>query len=192
MGRGVDEFRTSEQRLSQFFEDQRRQVCTMLERNMKMTWADANDVYQNACIALFENIQSGKLKTLTCSLSSYFWSICLNQARKFLRDSHKALSLSELPDPSEDGFCPTQIDWVLDAPGDEITEEQKKMMHDIVKKLPYPCESILWGYYGDNLSLKELAPLVGYDNVNVVKTRKSQCMSKLRAHFEKLKAAFYD
>jgi len=179
--------------LSQFFEQERRKIIVVLQNRLGIVKEDAEDIYQNSCIALFENIHNGKLKTLTSSLSTYFMSVCLNQGKKFLRDSQQGASLEEMPETvNEDEYSSTQIELILGLSGTDINEEQKAEMRKIVEDLPSPCEEILWGYYGDNLSLKEIMPLIGYTSVEGVKSRKSQCMSKLKERFEKLKSLFYD
>ena len=74
-----EEFNIQDERLlGQFFEKERSKVLIVLRNRLSISTEDAEDIYQDACIALFNNIQKGKLKTLTCSLSTYFTQICLN------------------------------------------------------------------------------------------------------------------
>jgi len=193
MAKKIDFEIPDEKVLSHFFEHERRKILVILQSRLGLGTEDAEDIYQNSCIALFQNIHAGKLDNLTASLSTYFTSICLNQAKKFLRDRHSLTSFDGIIEQTQqDEYSASQIELILGLSESDITAEQKKMMRDIVQDLPSPCEEILWAYYGDNLSMKEIAPLVGYSNADGVKARKSQCMSKLKERFEKLKSLFYD
>ena len=71
------EFNIQDERLlGQFFEKERSKILLVLRNRLSISTEDAEDIYQDACIALFNNIKMGKLKTLTCSLSTYFMQIC--------------------------------------------------------------------------------------------------------------------
>ena len=68
-----EEFNIQDERLlGQFFEKERSKVLLVVRNRMSISSEDAEDIYQDASIALFNNIQKGKLKMLTCSLSTYF------------------------------------------------------------------------------------------------------------------------
>ena len=58
--------------LNLFFEQQRNKTLVILQNRLALSLDDAEDIYQEACLALYQNIQSGKLVELTSSLSTYF------------------------------------------------------------------------------------------------------------------------
>ena len=70
--------------LNLFFEQQRNKTLVILQNRLALSLDDAEDIYQEACLALYQNIQSGKLVELTSSLSTYFTSICMNKGKKLL------------------------------------------------------------------------------------------------------------
>ena len=70
--------------LNLFFEQQRKKTLVVLQNRLALSHDDAEDIYQEACVALFQNIQSGKLVELTSSLSTCFTSICMNKGKKLL------------------------------------------------------------------------------------------------------------
>ena len=49
--------------------------------------------------------------------------------------------------------------------------------------LNQPCNQILWAYYYDEMSMEEIAKIINFSNANSVKTKKSQCMSKLKDNY---------
>lgn len=91
-----EEFNIQDERLlGQFFEKERSKVLVVLRNRLSISTEDAEDIYQDACIALFNNIQKGKLKTLTCSLSTYFTQICLNMGYNFVNRGHSTTSFDQ-------------------------------------------------------------------------------------------------
>ena len=180
--------------LGQFFNKERSKVLLVLRNRLSITTEDAEDIYQNACIALFNNIQKGKLKTLTCSLYTYFSQICLNMGYNFVNRGHSTTSFDQLVDNTQyDEYDLAKLEAVLGlGQGDRLSSKQVAMMRDIVQDLPQPCEQILWLYYGDDLSMKEIADIIGFNGADSVKSKKSQCMSKLKERFNKIIKSFYE
>ena len=180
------------QDLDKFFKKDASKVLVVLKNRLSITTEDAEDIYQNACIALFNNIQKGKLKTLTCSLSTYFTQICLNMGYNFVNRGHSTTSFDQMLDNTQyDEYGLAQLEAVLGL-GDGLSSEQTKMMRDIVQDLPHPCEDILWAYYGDDLSMKEIADVIGFNGADSVKSKKSQCMSRLKERFTRIIKSFYE
>ena len=132
--------------LNLFFEQQRNKTLVILQNRLALSRDDAEDIYQEACIALYQNIQSGKLVELTSSLSTYFTSICMNKGKKLLDRRPDNISFEGAVENTEgDEYSATQIETILGL-GDGITAEQRAAMRDIVQDLPSPCEEILWSY----------------------------------------------
>lgn len=181
-----------EELLGQFFEKERSKLLAVLRNRLSISTEDAEDIYQDACIALFDNIKKGRLKTLTCSLSTYFTQICLNMGYNFVNRGHSMTSFDQLLDNTQyDEYGLAQLEAVLGL-GDGLSSEQTAMMRDIVQDLPHPCEDILWAYYGDDLSMKEIADVIGFNGADSVKSKKSQCMSKLKERFTRIIKSFYE
>ena len=190
-----EEFNIQDERLlGQFFKKERSKVLLVLRNRLSITTEDAEDIYQNACIALYNNIQKGKLKTLTCSLYTYFSQICLNMGYNFVNRGHSTTSFDQLVDNTQyDEYDLAKLEAVLGlGQGDRLSSKQVAMMRDIVQDLPQPCEQILWLYYGDDLSMKEIADIIGFNGADSVKSKKSQCMSKLKERFNKIIKSFYE
>lgn len=188
-----DEFSFQDERLlGHFFKKERSKVLAVLNNRLSISTEDAEDIYQDACIALFNNIRNKKLKILTCSLSTYFMQICLNMGYNFVNRGHSTTSFNQMLENIQyDEYSFTQLETVLSL-GDGLSQEQTSMMRDIVQDLPHPCEDILWAYYGDDLSMKEIACIIGFNGADSVKSKKSQCMSKLKKRFTRIIKSFYE
>jgi len=182
-----------DQRLKQFFEREKAKNIALMNKSYGIGEEDAKDVYQESCLALFENIHSGKLDTLTASLSTYFTGICKNQARKLLRSRKKTLNIDDLvqKEPKDD-YSPTRIQEILGLSDSGMGNDEIKMLRRLVSNLPPPCEEILWSYYADGFDMKSIAARINFNGADSVKAKKSQCMSKLKQRFDELKSRYYD
>ena len=180
------------QDLGQFFKKEAPKVLVVLKNRLSVSTEDAEDIYQNACIALYNSIKKEKHKQLSCKRTTYFLQICLNMGYNFVNRRHSTTSFDQMLDNTQyDEYGLAQLEAVLGL-GDGLSSEQTKMMRDIVQDLPHPCEDILWAYYGDDLSMKEIADVIGFNGADSVKSKKSQCMSKLKERFTRIIKSFYE
>lgn len=176
----------SKRELNRFFERERTRNVVYLQGHYHLSYEDAEDIYQDSCLALFKNIQYGKLVSLTAKLSTYFTQICVFQTLKKIRDEKPTDSL-------DNGQYDTdKMNELLELDGG-VSFSQQKRMEEIVKSLPEPCNKILWEFYYENKSMAEIAPIVGFNGSDSVKAKKSQCMGKLKSRFDnQTKEEFYD
>lgn len=129
--------------------------------------ADAVDIFQESFIALYQNIRSGKLKKLTCSLRTYLFQIgkfnILNLRRH--QNRHPRVGLTD-----HIGEQAENPDWA----------ERQEWVYRAVRQLKEPCQTLLTLFYWDKLSMEEIARAMKYGNAQVAKNRKSLCIKKLR------------
>ncbi len=132
---------------------------------------DIQDIYQDAVIALYENVQEGRLKEMTSSLKTYLFSIgkylMLNKIRKAKR--LQSLDDQELMDVTRE-MEETQV---------ELSDKQVVML-DMLKELSEGCQEILHLYFYRRFSIEAIVHHLGYKNENTVKAHKSRCQKKLR------------
>lgn len=180
--------------IEEFARSQRSKTIAFLRKNYNLSKEDCEDVFQDSFITLYNNIKSGKLDHLTSSISTYFMAICRNKTMELLRNSNRYANLS-----FEDSFPETakkfslhQVDKVLSLNHDdtELIEEKESIVRALVKNLPSPCNEMLWGFFRDGLSMKELAIKYGYSNENSAKVTKHRCCDKFRRKYEELLEKF--
>ena len=148
-----------------------------------ITEEELEEVYNDSFLALCDNISSGKLQTLTCSLQTYINQIGRNKAISLLRTKDNT---TELPD-YEIGLPGGYIEPTDD---DETIVEMQEEVYRIVQEFDCDkCRKILFGFYWQRQSLETLAQLIGARSADVVKTEKSRCMKRLR---EKVMEVFKD
>lgn len=150
---------------------------------------DCKDIFQDAFMALLNNIKVGKLETMTSSLSTYFMAICKNKAQEFMR---RTKFVHVVDDPADWATeCEIRADKIdsliaLDDGDDAVNQKKKNLVRAIVKDLPSPCAELLWGVYRDNLSMRSLAALHHYSSEGVVKVTKHRCCEKFCAKYKEL------
>lgn len=189
----IDVNKFDDRAVATFIVRERRKALAFLHSKFTLSDDDAEDIIQDACIALFENIKNGKYTKQDARLSTYFYSICWRSACKFVTRTRHVDSLDDsLSHGTSEEYDPSQIEYILGLSDSGLTMEQKQIMRDIVQDLPSPCEEILWSYYGDNMSMKDIADLIGFKNADSTKSKKSWCVSRLKERFNKMKSLFYD
>lgn len=175
----------TERDFNSFFTKERKKTVSLLQGRYNFSQEQAEDVYQDSCIALYQNIVRGKLVKLTSSLSTYFTQICIFQALKKKRDD----KLNEILEDRQ--YDNSKVDVLLGLDGGYSLKQQMAMA-DIVNHMPPPCDVILWSYYYDNMKMTEIASVIDYKNSDTVKAKKAQCMKKLKDKFStQLKEIIY-
>lgn len=141
--------------------------------------ADIEDIVQDSSCLLWQNIENDKYEKREAALSTYYLSICKNQANNRCR-AHRTII-----DPLENVlelsmYKDENVEYLL-----EMSSSRNQIldaMEGIVKSFPKPCNSILWNFYWANFSMEEIANFEGYKNADVAKSKKSKCLSKFKNH----------
>ena len=141
---------------------------------------DAQDVFQEAMIVLYENAKREDFN-LTSQLRTYLYAICKRLWLKRLQQQYKYNVV--LPYDSEDL---TDIHPSI--------EEYKKRESDFgivqaaLQRVGEPCKGLLEACYIHNKNMKEIATVFGYTNADNAKNQKYKCLMRLKKlFFEKYK-----
>lgn len=169
-----------ENKALEFFNSERPKIIRFLTARYNLSDQEAEDCFQEGCVAVWNNIQTGKLTedNLTCSLSTYLTRCCINHTTHLLsKKTHQSSFETHDFQINEDG------EVVGSSEAEELSEDQEyllRMLETIVQSLPKPCDDVLWGTYRNGLSNQELAEMLGYRSDRVVITTRSRCMKKLK------------
>lgn len=180
--------------LTDFVKKQKEKSFAFLQKNYSLDANDIDAIFQDSLVVLWQKLQGvddDGIRNMT-STSTFFLTICKNKARELLRANRK---MSNIIDDDVYDFSRTKafkqenIDYLLtfDTEDDIIKKEKESLLHSIVKDLPQPCDDILWGFYGDGLSLQDLAERLNYKSEGTVKVTKHRCLQKLIARYKAFK-----
>ena len=148
---------------------------------------ECEDIFQESFVVLYQNNRNGKLEDLTCSLSTYFLSICRNKAFELQRaKSHNLNVVSDSELDFLDAIKDDKVDSLIALDPDiSLVESKEAIARQIVRDLPEPCNKLLWGFFRDNYSLKTLADILD-KTVGYVKVTKHRCQEKFRKRWNDL------
>lgn len=128
------------------------------------------DFYQDAFIALVENIRRGKLDQLKSNISTYLFSI-----GKFMVFKHYKKSKMTVLDQSE--FEELLED---DSEEEERDEALIQLIQSKLEQMGDACKKILIQFYYEGKKIDQIVELGDYANKDVVKSQKSRCLSHLK------------
>ena len=161
----------------------------LTSRYSGLTLADAENLYQDAFIAVYENLQTGKVKDET-SWSSYILRIGMNLASKEWRKAGRTDSFDNIGTEREDtdaAICTARkVEDILKTLPESEREvalvkdpAAQSLLGDELAHIPEPCNTILVLFYYEQLSMEQIAFRTGYKNSTTAKSKKSQCMKDL-------------
>jgi RNA polymerase sigma-70 factor (ECF subfamily) len=138
----------------------------------------SREIFQECVVALYDNIRSGRLKTLSSSLKTYLFAVGRNKFMEWNRN--KQCTRRRKVGFGRHCACSSI----------EKTIEQKEklivMAFEAVDSLNEPCRSILIDYYINGFSLDELTMKYAYNQKNTTKTKKYKCLKRLQRRFKSL------
>lgn len=142
--------------------------------------ADAEDVFQDALIVLYEKSQDPEF-CLTCKLSTYVFAVC---KRLWLKKAEKRFGISTLKQGDEEEGIQLQAEEI-DVQKFLREEAHLAQLDVALKELGEPCASLISSFYWEEKSMKEIAEHFHYTNPENAKTQKYKCLSRLRKLFFK-------
>lgn len=145
----------------------------------RLTYEDSSSAYHDAFRSVVDNIIQNHFDG-NSSLKTYFYKIfqnkCIDQGRKNATNKNEVHKAAPLPDE--------MINQLPDSAGTIVESMMTKELKDEVmmqlKTLGEKCVEILLMYERD-LTDKEIAERLSYNNAAVAKTTRLRCLEKLRA-----------
>lgn len=150
--------------VSKLYDRYRGDFVAFARQGFSLDKSEAIELYQECFVALYENVHSGKLTELTCSLKTYLLRIARNKMLKRWRDKKISIELS-------DTIVVDDGEWTI----------QEQITYDVVRQMEEPCNTVLMLYYWEQLSMNDIARKMNYSGAQVAKNRKLICMRKLKS-----------
>lgn len=151
------------------------------KKYFKCTDDDLNDAYQEALVALYRNVLTGKLVELKASLKTYLFAIAYRQLYRQIHKNRHIQQLSELPDAQ---FA-HDTHFLQELIQQEAYHEQQTFLRQAINQLPETCQKILELFFYQNLSITQIKEAYSYASENSVSVQKSRCLKSLRDIIEK-------
>lgn len=181
-----------ERRIEKFVKEQWQKTRVLLLSRYSLSEDECADVLNDSLVILWQNIKGEKVG-VDClgpeekSNANYFMTICRNKTMELLRSKNRFTNISPKQDQDKETiqFLPDKIEKILalDEDHSEYQEEKDDLVRSIIKDLPSPCNELLWGYYGNGDSIKDLAQDYYKGSESAVKVTKHRCTNKFRQRF---------
>ncbi len=163
-----------EKSLTQFYDRQKSKFLAWGNSRFNTDNDTLLDVYQDAIIVLYNRVIEGRVEGISSTPEAYLFGVARNLLLKRAIQMKK-ISTSEnvfqfIPDEGETNLY------------DNYNQEHDKMIvKDGLDKLDESCRKILELFYYRRYKLDAIKEHLSYENTDVVKSRKYQCMKKLKA-----------
>lgn len=130
------------------------------------------DVYQEAFIVLYQNLVSGQLDKMSCSIRTYIFSVAKNLLfKQFRRNTRTDTSQGDQLYLLADEDLNIEEKWVL--------TDQQKSLRDAIQSMGKVCQELITLYYYYGLDQESIMQRMQYKNTQTVKSQKVRCMRQL-------------
>jgi RNA polymerase sigma factor (sigma-70 family) len=134
---------------------------------------DAEDILQDAVIAVWEKIQQGSLE-LKAKLSTFVFAISKNLWLKRLGKLGRQVNMDGIKTEN------------LSEKNEGMYEEDRKIVVSMMNLLGAKCREILSLFYFEGYDMTTIAEKLDYNNADTVKAKKHQCFKQLQEQFLKV------
>lgn len=151
------------------------------KRYVQCSEADLTDAYQEALVAFYRNVVTGRLTILSASLKTYLFAIGYRQLRRAIQQNQKITFVAE-PTETELPHDPHFLQLLIE---DEENQAQRQHLAQAIAQLPPACQRVLELYFYQGYAIPHIKELLHYQSENSVSVQKSRCLKALRDILEK-------
>jgi RNA polymerase sigma factor (sigma-70 family) len=167
--------RGDESALVRLYNTHRRPITTLVLRN-NGTNDDADDIFQEALVILWERVRAGNYEH-TAALGTFLFATARNLWLRRLARARREQPL----DPASESTSTNDP-----SPLEELIEDERTMsIRNTLAILGEPCRSLLVLFYWEEASMDEIARRLGLANAATAKSKKYQCKEQLKRLIEK-------
>jgi RNA polymerase sigma factor (sigma-70 family) len=161
------------QALENIYTMYRRGFIDWTTKTYRISTDEAVEIYQQAILAFYENIVSGKLSKAGSNIRTYLFAIGKNKVFELHRYQVKVRHTDHpLPDYED-----------ISSEDPENNQQLIELSKACLARLGDPCRQILESYYYHKKSMQEIALRLGYKNEQTAKNQKYKCLLRLRELF---------
>jgi RNA polymerase sigma factor (sigma-70 family) len=152
-----------------------------VKRYAQCSEADITDAYQEALVAFYRNIISGRLTRLSSSMKTYIFAIGYRQLKRSLRRQYK-IDLTADPVEADLPHDPHFLQILVE---DEEYQEQRAYWAKAIKKLQPGCQKILELFFYQGYTIPQITEALNFASENSTSAQKARCLKALKEILEK-------
>lgn len=151
---------------------------TYAQRQLSATEDDAADCFQDAVIAFYKNIVSGRLTELTCGIRTYLFAIGKRMVYRKNQQRHR-----EPPADPDAGIGlgndpANELDMSL---FDRFEDDHRKaMLATALGKMGDTCRQVLTLFYYHRYPIESIQNALGLSSPGATRIKKMRCLDKLK------------
>jgi len=169
----LQKIKNNDQRvIADFYKSHRNEFIAYAMKKYRVSADICKEIYQEAFLAMYRNIITGKLIQLQSSLKTYLFQIGKNQIMNELKRSARSVDV----DGAE--FRDNSIQHKFDDSGENDLIKLKKINMSLLK-LSEKCRELLRLFYFEKKKHDEIMLIMNYTTIDSVKTQKYKCFKKL-------------
>jgi len=135
---------------------------------------EAKDIFQDSIIVFYQNVMAQKFKQ-KAKISTYLFALARNM---WINRQKRLAKLSDLDNFIFTGQKDQPIDYLLATERNEFALELMKVLSD-------DCRKILTLSIFQKHSMKKICEIMGYQNEQVARNKKSKCLKYLKKAIQK-------
>ena len=156
--------------LEQLYISERIPFLAWARKHFQCSEGDAKELFQVIVLIAYDNIISGRLQNLQCTMRSYLYAVAKNKWREWTRARQK-IRYSDVP----------YFANLLEQDGvEQYSDDMVHLMNRGLERMGKPCQQLLDSFYHQKMSMLEIANKFGYKNPDTVKNLKYKCLQRLR------------
>jgi RNA polymerase sigma factor (sigma-70 family) len=166
----IDLLKKNDEKTIRTFYNDHKNKFVLFAKRYNINEFDSIDVYQDAFIALIENVKKGKTDDLKSSLSTYLFGI----GKFMIFQKFKKNGQLHIADDVE------SIEVEDDLYSEDDVDLQVRLLQNGLDKLGEQCKKVLQLFYYEEKKLDEIQEQLGYTSKDVLKSQKSRCLKQLK------------
>ena len=166
------------QLLDELYKAHREAFLTYAQRQLYATETDAADCFQDAVIAFYKNVRSGRMTELTCSLRTYLFGI--GKRLVYRRNKRRQREMPTDPDSGIGlGNDPTS-EQDLSLLNRFEDDHRKALLARALPLLGPTCQQVLTLFYYHQYPIESIQTSLNLSSPGAVRIKKMRCLEKLK------------
>jgi RNA polymerase sigma factor (sigma-70 family) len=135
---------------------------------------DIIDAWQDTVISFYEQVNAGKLTTLSCSLKSYLFILGYRYIIKYNRRHAREYSTDMIDEHRDIDTSEVELEW------EATLNNENKIVEDAISQLPEQSKRMLVMRYLEGKSIEEIKIAMNYTSSKAVSVGVSRTVQRLR------------
>ncbi|MBL7828305.1 MAG: sigma-70 family RNA polymerase sigma factor [Saprospiraceae bacterium] len=164
--------------LRELYHAHRSDFFAFVQKKINVSPSEIADIYQDAMVIFFLNLQKGKIQELPNGAMPYIIGIAKNL---LLRRKHAAAREISF-DPADESFI-HMLDFPQEHAEEPLEHAERLFIRERLTKLSENCLLIIKMFYYQNITIEKITQKMGYSSDEVTRVTKMRCIQKLRDMF---------